>query len=46
MQCVSVISYLAAVPCPGPLPSSDLFKNVCDFYFFKHTPFHLCLCGC
>ena len=34
MQCSSVISYSADVPCPGPRPSSDLFSHVCDFCFF------------
>ena len=29
-QCPSVISYPAYVPCPGPLPSYDLFNHVCD----------------
>ena len=33
-QCPSVISYPADVPCPDPLPSSDLFNHVCDLYFF------------
>ena len=35
MQCPSVISFVAEVPCPRPLPSSDLFSHVCD----------LCLCS-
>ena len=29
-RCPSVILYPADVPCPGPLPSSDLFNHVCD----------------
>ena len=31
MQCPSVIPYPATVPCPGPLPSSDLFNHMCVF---------------
>ena len=31
MQCPSVISYPAEVPSKCPLPSSDLFNQVCDF---------------
>ena len=34
-QCPSVISYPAGVPCPGPLPSSDLFNHVCDLCLFS-----------
>ena len=29
-QCPSVISYTDDVPCPSPLPSSDLFNHVCN----------------
>ena len=36
MQCPSVISYPADVPCPGPLPSSDLFNHVCDLCLFSY----------
>ena len=36
MQCPSVISYPADVPCPGPLLSSDLFNYVCDLYIFSY----------
>ena len=31
MQCPSVISYSADVPCPGPLRSYDLFNHVSVF---------------
>ena len=33
---ISVISYPADVPCPGPLPSSDLFSHVCDLGLFSY----------
>ena len=33
-HCPSIISYPADVPCPGPLPSSDLSNHVCDFSLF------------
>ena len=36
-QCPSVISYPADVPCPGPLPSSDLFNHVCDLGLFSFS---------
>ena len=36
MQCPTVISYLADVPCLGPLPSSDLFNHVCDLGLFSY----------
>ena len=36
MLCPSVISYPADVPCPGPLPSSDLFNHVCDLGLFSY----------
>ena len=36
MQCPSVISYPADVPCPGSLPSSDLFNHVCDVCLFPY----------
>ena len=35
-QCPSVISYPADVPCPGPLPSSDLFNHVWDLGLFSY----------
>ena len=36
-QCPSVISYPADAPCPGPLPSSDLFNHVCDLCLFSYS---------
>ena len=33
MQCPSVILYLADMPCPHPLPSSDLFNHVLSCLF-------------
>ena len=36
MQCPSVIWYPADVPCPGPLPSSDLFNHVYDLGLFSY----------
>ena len=39
-QCPSVISYPADVPCPGSLPSSDLFNHVCDLCLFSYQ--HVC----
>ena len=42
MQCPSVISYPADVPCPGPLPSSDLFNHVCNLCVFSYP--HGCFC--
>ena len=36
MQCPSVISYSTDVPCPGPLPSSDLFNHACDLGLFSY----------
>ena len=33
-HCPSIISYPADVPCPGPLPSSDLSNHVCDLCLF------------
>ena len=36
MQCPSVISYAADVPCPGPLPSFDVFKHVYDLRLFSY----------
>ena len=39
-QCLSVISYPADVPCPGPLPSSDLFNHICDLCLFSYP--HVC----
>ena len=35
-QCPSVISYPADVPCPGSLPSSDLFNHVYDLCLFSY----------
>ena len=32
-QSPSFILYPANVPCPGPLPSSDLFNHVCNLVF-------------
>ena len=36
IRSVQVISYPADVPCPGPLPSSDLFNHVCDHCIFSY----------
>ncbi len=36
MQCPSIISYSADVPCPGPLPASDLFNHVCNLCVFSY----------
>ena len=36
MQCPSVISYPPDVPCPVPLPFSDLFIHVCDLGLFSY----------
>ena len=46
MQCSSVIPYPANVPCPGPLPSSDLFNHMCDFglFSFPHVSFSVHVC--
>ena len=35
-QYLSVIPYSADVPCPGPLPSSDLFNHACDICLFSY----------
>ena len=35
-QCPPVISYPADEPCPGPLPSSDLFNHACDLGLFSY----------
>ena len=35
-QCPSVIWYPADMPCPGPLPSSDLFNHVWDLGLFSY----------
>ena len=36
MQCPLVISYSADVHCPGSLPSSDLFNDICDLCLFSY----------
>ena len=36
MRCPFVISYPADMHCPGPLPSSDLFKHICDLCVFSY----------
>ena len=36
MQCPSVISCLADVPCPGPLPFSELFNHIYDLCLFSY----------
>jgi len=36
MLCPLVILYPADVPCPGPLPSSDLFNHACDVWLFSY----------
>ena len=42
-QCPSIISYHADVPCPGPLPSYNLFNHVCDLCLFSYSDACLCL---
>ena len=37
MQCPSVISYSADMPCPDPLLPSDLFNHVCDLCIFSYA---------
>ena len=39
MQCPSVISYSANMPCPGRLLASDLFNHVCDLCLSSYPDF-------
>ena len=39
MQCPSVISYHADVPCPGPVSCHNLFSHVCDLCLFSYPIF-------